>query len=478
MADEPTTHGEQVPLLSPDGAQNAVRRTPLPLKQISIVLLLSFCDSVPIYVVFPFLNELLLSFTGGDETKVPYYASIMEACRTISLLIMIIYWGRISDYFGRKPILLLSCVSITSSMLLLGMSKAFWMVVLSRCILGGLNSIMAIGKTVIGELTDNTNRADAFALLNMPWSLGMSIGPLVGGSLSNPHMRYPHIFPGKIWRDFPYLLPCATIALTSSIAFLVALVHFRETLPRKRSSPTSVEETSTAARSRHSTPFHTLLTPRILLSISNYVVLSFLTMSYLAIQPLFFAMPISIGGLALEPVQIGSILGFFGFCNAFVQALLLGPAVRRFGLRRILEYSIFASIPMLLLFPLTNTYAADWQIHHHSSSRVIMFTLLVIQSVLFAIHDLGYGCMFIYITSSVPNKHSLGSVNGFGQMAASVARLTGLAFANTMLGLSIEKGWMGGYAVYFMLSCVAAGGVLLVGMLPKSAWETGGLEEG
>ncbi|KAF9453684.1 MFS general substrate transporter [Macrolepiota fuliginosa MF-IS2] len=477
MVGEPTTHDEQTPLLSRDGAQNDVRRTPLPLKQISIILLLSFCGVAAAYSSLPFLNELLLSLTGGDEAKVLYYASIMEASRNACFLITVIYWGRISDHVGRKPVLLLSCAAVIISTLLLGMSKTFGMVVLSRCISGGFNSNVATTKTVIGEITDDTNRADGFALLNVPWSLGVSIGFFIGGLLSNPHKHFPHMFSGKIWRDFPYLLPCATIALASSLAFLVALTHFHETLPRKCNSFTPVEGTSTDTRSQHTPPLHTLLTSRVIFSISNYVVLSFLTKTYLSIQPLFFAMPIAIGGLALEPIQIGSILGFFGLCNAFVQAFFLGPSVRRFGLRKVLRCSLSTLIPTFLLFPLMNIYARDWQVHHHPNSRVIMYTLIAIQLALFAIHDFGYGCLSIYITSSVPNKHSLGSVNGIAQTSASVARLIGPAFANTLLGLSIEKGWMGGYAVYFVLSGMAVGGMILVGMLPESAWEAANPEE-
>ncbi|KAF9453685.1 MFS general substrate transporter [Macrolepiota fuliginosa MF-IS2] len=472
MADEPTTHNEQAPLLSCDGAQNAVRRTPLPLKQISIILFLSFCASAAVYVLVPFLNELLLSFTGGDEAK--------EACRTTSFLIMIVYWGRISDSLGRKPILLLSCAAVISSMLLLGMSKTFWMVVLSRSILGGFNSITA-GR----------------------WFCAVECALVIGGI----HWTFPRWFTFKpshtfssyiLWKTMKGLpLP---LALCHHSACIVSRIpgHFDspsrgeypdpiielstdkipQTLPRKHDSSTPVEENSTATRSQHSTPFRTLLTPRVLLSVTNYTVLSFLTMTYLTIQPLFFAMSISTGGLALEPIRIGSILAFFGLSNAVVQAVLLGPLVRLFGLRRVLRCAVSTSIPIFLLFPLMNMFAKDWQVHQQSYSRVIMYTLLAIQFILFAIHDFGYGCLFIYITSSAPNKQSLGSINGIGQMTVGISRLVGPVFANTMLGLSIEKGWMGGYAVYFVLSVIAAGGVLLVGKLPESAWETEVLEEG
>lgn len=81
----------------------------------------------------------------------------------------------------------------------------------------------------------------------------------------------------------------------------------------------------------------------------------------------------------------------------------------------------------------------------------------------------------MYITSSAPSKRSLGSVNGVAQTGVSVARLVAPGVANMMLGVSIERGWMGGYAVYLVLSLLAGVGVVLAGRLPRGVWEA---EEG
>ncbi|KAF9453690.1 MFS general substrate transporter [Macrolepiota fuliginosa MF-IS2] len=472
--DEPTAQdtqsSERTPLLPYDHAETSAnsKRTPLPFGQLSILLFLRFCESASTFSVSPFINEFLLSLTGGDPTKVPYYASIMDASRSGLALATIFYWSRMSDYLGRKPIILLGTAAMAASMLLLGMSKTFWMVILSRCVFGGLNANGSVIKGTVGELTDDTNRADGFALLHVPWAVGMSIGygPLIGGSLANPHTRFPQLFSGQLWQDFPYLLPCAITALASSLGCFILLTSFRETLPRK---PAASAESSP----RDSLPpIRTLLTMRVFLSISSYVLLALSYLAYTAVQPLFLAMPIQIGGLSLKPTQIGYILSLYGFFNSFVQTFVLGPSVRRLGLRTTLRCSVSVFIPIFLLFPLMNIYAKDWHFYQHTNSRTIMYTLLTIQLILLSIGELGYGCTYMYINSSAPTKRSLGSVNGLGQTAVSVSRFLGPAIANGMLGVSIERGWMGGYAAYFLLSFLAVGGVVLVGLLPEGPWET------
>ena len=35
---------------------------------------------------------------------------------------------------------------------------------------------LGVIKSVVGEITDSTNSADAFALLHVPWSVGSSFG--------------------------------------------------------------------------------------------------------------------------------------------------------------------------------------------------------------------------------------------------------------------------------------------------------------
>jgi predicted MFS family arabinose efflux permease len=71
--------------------------------------------------------------------------------------------------------LLIGLFGISVSMLLIGLSRSFIMVVLSRMLCGALNGNTGVAKSVTGELTDNTNVAQAFALVPMTWAAGNTL---------------------------------------------------------------------------------------------------------------------------------------------------------------------------------------------------------------------------------------------------------------------------------------------------------------
>jgi hypothetical protein len=78
-------------------------------------------------------------------------------------------------------------------MILVGMSRSFWVLVFSRSLCGALNGNTGVAKSALGEITDNTNVAQgivdpwpdlagaheaantAFALFPLVWSLGTMI---------------------------------------------------------------------------------------------------------------------------------------------------------------------------------------------------------------------------------------------------------------------------------------------------------------
>ena len=85
-------------------------------------------------------------------------------------------WGRASDRIGRKPVLLGGLLGLTLSMVGFGLARDYWALVLARCAEGALNGNIGVIKSIMGELTDETNVARAFAWQPLPWSTGATIG--------------------------------------------------------------------------------------------------------------------------------------------------------------------------------------------------------------------------------------------------------------------------------------------------------------
>ncbi|KAF8810044.1 member of major facilitator superfamily multidrug-resistance, DHA1 sub-family [Phlegmacium glaucopus] len=464
-------------MLSGGDRKSPVKYTPLPLSQIAILLLLRFCESASTFVILPFLNELLTCATGGDEEKVGYYAGLMDAIRQLASLVTVMFWSRLSDHIGRKPILMLGTLALAISNLSFGLSRTFWALVVSRCIFTAFNSNTGVIKSIVGEITDQTNSADAFAMLHVPWAIGTAFGALIGGSLARPHDHFPEVFHHHIWIKYPYFLPCAVLAVVTLMAVAVIAVYLNETVrggyfsrvtrlrrgdasePLLGSSRSGIPTTTV---NEEPVPLKHLLNFRVLLPVTSYVCLASLHASSNAVQPLFLAMPVDIGGLDLTPRSVGFILGTYGIANSIFQIVMLGRLVRRFGVKTIFVTSISAFIPIYTLSPVMNLLV------RRNGFSYVVWIVLGCQLSSSLVMELGYGCVYMYITAAAPNKRSLGATHGLSQTLVSIGRIITPAIANSLLAFSIQYDILWGYAAYVFLVFITIGGIALASKLPKT----------
>ncbi|KAF8867875.1 major facilitator superfamily domain-containing protein [Infundibulicybe gibba] len=441
--DNSGTIDEETTLL-PQNSEGRRSPTRLPKAQIAIVLLLQLCEPVVGRSISPYINKLVsgLDIIGGDERKVGYYTGLIQSLFFLTEAIAVMQWSRLSDRIGRKPVLLFGLVGASLSTLLFGLSRTFWTLVISRCLCGLLNGNTGVMGSAMGDLTDSSNRAQAFSFLSMIWATGSSLGPLIGGSFARPHERFPGVFTGQFWVDYPYFLPCVVVASFVGFAFIVALLFLKE--------PVAIRE---------------LLVYRVLISVFNYMTLAFLDIMLGALLPLFLAMLIEIGGLGFEPSTIGYIIGVYGLCNGIFQVLCFAPIVRRFGTRSIFVKGIMSFVLIYALFPVMNVIA------RHSGVNAIVWSIIILMICFMSFMDMAYGCIFMYVTASSPNKHSLGATNGLSQTSVSLARTLGPAISTSLFALSAERNLLGGYAVYVILGVISCLAVLPAVQLPEQIWE-------
>jgi len=439
---------------------------PLPWFQLSIVLLLQTCEPITSQSIYPYINQFIseLDVTGGDERKVGYYAGLIESLFFAAEALTVLQWSRLSDHVGRKPILLIGLLGTSASMLCFGLSRTFWGLVLSRCLCGLLNGNIGVMKSVMGDLTDLTNRAEGFALLPMMWAFGATVGPLIGGTLSKPQQRFPRYFEGGFWKKYPYLLPSFVTSCYVLSVFAIALLFLNETVPNPLPRHNSTEEEHLLHSMEKPTPLRRLLTYPVILSISNYMVLAFLDISFHALLPLFLAMPVELGGLGFSPPLIGSIIGSYGAITGLFQALCFARSVRFLGERFVFLIGMWSFLPAYMALPIMSVYAQRFGV------TIVIWVIIAIVLVLMALMEMSYACVFMYITASVPGKRSLGAINGLSQTTVSFARAVGPMLSTSLFSLSVEQNILGGYAVYAILFIFSSFTLLLAAKLPREMW--------
>jgi MFS family permease len=91
-------------------------------------------------------------------------------------------WGKVSDIFGRKPILLTANAIFFVGSLLAGVSVNMKMLIASRVIQGiGGGGLVVLVNIVISDLFSVRDRGAYFGMIGGVWALASSIGPVFGG---------------------------------------------------------------------------------------------------------------------------------------------------------------------------------------------------------------------------------------------------------------------------------------------------------
>lgn len=180
---------------------------------------MNLSSSVAVYSQNSYLYFLVKHVNvASNPHDIAFYVGVLFAVFLASQSIMGPFWGWLSDRVGRrKPFVLSGAFGTALGFVLLGLSETYETVLQSRryaanqlqaicaqILIGMLNNLSEIMPTIIGEISDFSNRGPAFAYLPIFNWLGAVIGPLIGGFLSNE--THPVIDEGaRSISHFPYV---------------------------------------------------------------------------------------------------------------------------------------------------------------------------------------------------------------------------------------------------------------------------------
>jgi len=148
-------------------------------KRLFSIILVVFIDLLGFSLILPLL---------------PYYAKTFNANQTVTGILIASYalmqligapiLGRLSDRFGRRPVLLLSVFGTFVGFLLLGFANSLWMLFASRILDGLTGGNLSVAQAYISDVTDEKSRSKGLGMIGAAFGLGFIIGPLTGGLLS------------------------------------------------------------------------------------------------------------------------------------------------------------------------------------------------------------------------------------------------------------------------------------------------------
>jgi MFS transporter, DHA1 family, tetracycline resistance protein len=148
-------------------------------------------DMLAFGMIIPVLPLLVQNFAGGNAVR---GAEIYGAFGTAWALMQLIFspvQGSLSDHFGRRAVILISCTGLGLDFILMALAPDIWWLLVGRVISGICAASFSTAGAYISDVTPPEKRAASFGLLGAAFGIGFVMGPALGGVLGHVSPRLP-----------------------------------------------------------------------------------------------------------------------------------------------------------------------------------------------------------------------------------------------------------------------------------------------
>jgi MFS transporter, DHA1 family, tetracycline resistance protein len=142
-------------------------------------------------IIVPVLPKLIIEFQHGDIASAAHYVGWFATLWALMQFLFAPIIGALSDHFGRRPILLLSCLGLGLDYILMAMAPSLAWLFVGRLISGITAASYPTAGAYIADVTPPAERAGKFGMLGAAFGLGFIVGPALGGVLGGIDLRLP-----------------------------------------------------------------------------------------------------------------------------------------------------------------------------------------------------------------------------------------------------------------------------------------------
>lgn len=296
-------------------------------RPLAIIIVTAFLDLLGFGIVLPSLPFVIRGFGMSDA-----WVGIISAVFSLGTFVGGIVFGRLSDIYGRRPLLMVTTLLNLAGYLLFFLSSNVWVFLIAR-LLGGFGGAgMSVAQAYVSDISSVQDRTKNMGAMGVVFGLAFMIGPVLGGLISNGSL---HTL-GAV---------SASVVFLNFLVIVFALPHIE--------------------RKRHETPDSESVLPTDFHHHKRQIFYLFATTF---ITALGFASMQSTFGLFtadrfhFDETMIGYLFGYIGICSVLYQALLIKHIRKIFDERGMIlfgllvlavSFTLFAFNPvMLLIFPI------------------------------------------------------------------------------------------------------------------------------
>jgi DHA1 family tetracycline resistance protein-like MFS transporter len=271
-------------------------------RRLATIFAIVFVDVLGFGLILPLLPYYATRFGAS-----PFLIGLLTASYPAAQIIGSPILGRLSDRFGRRPILMVSIAGTAVSFLILGSASTVWMLFAGRMLDGLTGGNFTVAQSYIADVTTEKDRARGLGLTGAAFGLGFIIGPALGGLLS----------------QWGYGVPAYVAAAVAALNVLLVLFFLPESLSDERKAELAASPRGGVTAKRL---MEALRRPLFGDALQLRLFFGF---AFATFQTMFSLWALK--HLSLGPQAIGLLLAYVGVLSVIVQLSLIGPLARRFS---------------------------------------------------------------------------------------------------------------------------------------------------
>lgn len=364
-------------------------------RAIAFALVVVFIDVVGFGLLIPVIPKLIEEVGHVGLDGAARFGGWLFAVYSLAQFVFAPVAGALSDRFGRRPLLLIAIGGLAVDYVVQAVAPTLMWLFVARLLSGVCGSSHVIASACIADVSSPETRAKAFGWMSAMFGLGFVLGPAIGGLLGEFGTRVP------FW--------CA--AALCSVNFLFGLFALPETLGRDRRRAFAWREANPLGVLAVFARFQGVLP---LAGVTALFL--FGTSVYAAIWPFWGMAKFDWSG-----TTIGLTLAASGLAVALMQAFATGPAVARWGERKMAMLGLGCAAATCVAFGLAQTT-----------------TVVVVVLIVNAVEGLAHPMLTALMSKAVP-EDTQGALQGGLSALLSLAMLFGSLFYTQVFGFFLSE---------------------------------------
>ena len=307
--------------------------------------------------------------------------------------------GRLSDRYGRRPILFFSLLGSAVGYFVIGCANTLFLVFLGRIIGGITGGNISTAQAYIADVTSKKNRAKGMGLFGAAFGLGFIFGPAIAGVLSKYGVHVPFFF-------------AAALSLANATALYFVLpeslkASARAIIPARKNRIIELFESLRNKEFREINIVYFLL-------VTAFSIMTYAFVLYTAFR------------FGYTPEQNGYLFAFVGTVSIVAQGFLFGRLERKFGETPLIVAGCILMVVSLFAIPVVGPQWGG------------LAGLLIGTAILSFGNSLASPGL-TSLASKTANEHEQGRTLGVMQSGASLARAIGPMLGGVLLNNAMNR---------------------------------------